>query len=498
MKKPLKCIAVDLGASGGKIFEGSFDGSRISLKEVYRFPNYPVQLDIHIYWDVLRLFEDIKKGLAISFKESNKPYSVGLDTWGNDFCLLDNHGNLIENPHSYRDPMTDGIMSKAFERMSRKDIYQQTGVQFMQHNTLFQLYSMVLEDSPLLKAASTYLMVPDLFNYWMTGTKYCEFTNATTTQFFDPYTNDWHTSILKTFHIPDKIMPPIIKPGTTIGKMAKWLCNNLDIKPVLVIAVGSHDTASAVSAVPAVGNSHAFLSSGTWSLFGAELNSPLINTAGLKYNFSCYGGVGNRYLLWKNIQALWLLQECQRQWMTDGFNYTNQELSAIASEAQPFKSIIDTDDRVFLTPGDFPSLIVQYCASTGQKQPNTHGAIVRCILESLALKYRYTFEKLQLVLKRKLNSIYIVGGGSLNELLNQFAADATGVPVITGHSEATAIGNLMQQLITSGEISSLNEAREIVMRSFRSHTYLPKPSSGWDDAYDRFIKVMKLRQVMKK
>ncbi|RPJ60170.1 MAG: rhamnulokinase, partial [Dehalococcoidia bacterium] len=286
MKKPLKCVAIDLGASGGKVFSGSFNGSRISLRESYRFPNFPIQLRDHIYWDVLRLFEDVKKGLSVAVHESeNKPSSLGLDTWGNDFCLLDKHGSLVENPHSYRDPRTDGIMMKAFEIMTREDIYNLTGVQFMQHNTLFQLYSLILRNSPLLKAASTYLMIPDLFNYWLSGKKYCEFTNATTTQFFDLHSNTWHNTILESFNIPNKIMPPVIKPGTRIGKLNKWLCNELGISAVPVIAVGTHDTASAVSVVPTLHDGYAFLSSGTWSLFGAEVNTPVINDNGLKYNF---------------------------------------------------------------------------------------------------------------------------------------------------------------------------------------------------------------------
>ena len=389
-------------------------------------------------------------------------------------------------------------MDRAFSLMPRREIYMQTGVQFMQHNTLFQLYSLVLQRSPLLKAAATYLMVPDLFNFWLSGEKCCEFTNATTTQFYDTRNNDWEGPILKKFDIPHRIMPSVISPGTKLGKLDGWLCKDLDVPAIPVIAVGTHDTASAVSVVPAREGGDAFLSSGTWSLFGAEVTSPVVNEAGLKYNFSCYGGVCDTYLVWKNIQALWLLQECMRTWNEAGEKYSNEDLIAMAEQALPFGPVIDTDDRIFLTPGDFPARIAEFCASTGQKPPEGHGPIVRCILQSLALKYRYTFEKLQVVLGRKLDRIYIVGGGSRNALLNRFTAEAVGVPVIAGHPEATALGNLMLQLVTLGEVGSLQESRDVVRRSFRSRTFEPGGSTGWDAAYERFLKVMRRSTSRKK
>jgi rhamnulokinase len=487
MKKPLNCVAVDLGASGGKVVRGSFDGSKVWLKEIYRFSNSPIQINGHIYWDVLRLFDEVKKGLAKAGGQGDKLASIGLDSWGNDYCLLDRDGNLVENPHSYRDPRTDGIMQQAFARMSRDAIYKRTGVQFMQHNTLFQLYSQVLGKSPLLKAAATYLMVPDLFNYWLSGEKSCEFTNATTTQFFDLYKDAWCVPLLDAFEIPQKIMPPVVRPGTRLGTLEKWICDDLGISTVPVIAVGTHDTASAASVVPAAEDDYAFLSSGTWSLFGAEVKSPVVNKAGLKYNFSCYGGVCETYLVWKNIQALWLLQECARVWNEGGQKCSHGELVSMAEKAKPFGAVIDTDDRLFLTPGDFPARIADYCKSTGQKPPAGRGEITRCILESLALKYRYTFEKLQMVLGRKLSRIYVVGGGSRNVLLSRFTAEATGVPVIAGHPEATALGNFMLQLVTLGEVRSLQESREIVRRSFRSKTYQLSNSEGWDKMFVRFM-----------
>jgi len=503
MKKTIYCAAVDLGASGGKVMLGRFDGSRVTLQEIYRFTNGPVQVGQHIYWDVRRLFEEVKQGLGMAGRTARLA-SMGLDAWGNDFCLLDSSGALLEDPHSYRDPRTDGVMQKAFEKMSREDIYNRTGVQFMQHNTLFQVYSMVLDKSPLLEAADTYLMIADLFNYWMCGERCCELTNATTTQFYDPNKRDWCQPILEAFDIPARIMPPIVQPATKLGMLQPVLCDQLCIPALPVIAVGTHDTASAAGAVPysrgvpsgapeagsSFSASAAFLSSGTWSLLGAEVEEPLINRIGLEHNFTCYGGVGGAWLVWKNIQALWVLQECMRGWEEAGHRDTPEELIALAERAQPFASFIDVDERLFLTPGDFPARIDEYCRRTGQKPPGGKGAIVRCILESLAFKYRYTFERLQEVLGRRLGRIHIIGGGSRNTLLNRFTADAIGVPVVAGPAEATALGNFIVQLMALGEVGSLSQARDIVTRSFETVTYKSGESAGWDDAYGRFLNIM--------
>jgi rhamnulokinase len=464
---------------------GSFDGARVALQEVYRFPNGPLQVKNSLYWDVARLFEEVRRGLGMAGRTAGLD-SIGLDAWGNDFCLLGRDGNLLENPHSYRDPRTDGVMQKAFEVMSRDEIYRRTGVQFMQHNTLFQLYSMVLAGSPLLKSADTFLMMADLFNYRLCGAKCCEFTNATTTQFFDPYKKDWRLLILEAFGIPAGIMPQVVSPATRLGLLEERLLNELSLNAVPVIAVGTHDTASAVSVVPMQDDNYAFLSSGTWSLLGAEVKEPLISNSGLEHNFSCYGGVGGKWLVWKNIQALWILQECMRSWGESGQPCGPDELIYLAEQARPFGPFIDVDDRLFLTPGDFPSRIIEYCVRTGQEPPDGRGAMVRCILESLALKYRYTFERLQVVLGRKLGRIHIVGGGSRNTLLNRFTARATGVPIVAGPAEATALGNFMTQLMTLGEVKSASEAKEIVRRSFDTVTYLPGDAAAWDEAYGRF------------
>jgi len=500
MKKTVDCAAVDLGASGGKVMLGRFDGSRVTLEEIYRFPNGPIQSGQHIHWDVRRLFEEVKQGLGMVGRAA-RLVSVGLDAWGNDFCLLDSDGALLEDPHSYRDPRTDGVMEKCFQKMPREDIYNKTGVQFMQHNTLFQVYSMVLERSPLIESAATYLMMGDLFNYWLCGAKACEFTNATTTQFYDPNKRDWCLPILEAFNIPARIMPPIIQPATKLGMLQSAICKELNMLTLPVIAVGTHDTASAAVAVPysrgvpsgapadrlPSPDNAAFLSSGTWSLMGAEVGEPLINSVGLKHNFTCYGGVGGAWLVWKNIQALWVLQECIRNWKEAGQHYILENLFSLAERAEPFAALIDVDNRLFLTPGDFPERIREYCRHSGQRPPEGEGAIVRCILESLALKYRYTFEHLQDVLGRKLDRIHVIGGGSLNTLLNRFTAGAVGVPVVAGPAEATALGNFLTQLMALGEIGSLSQAREIVDRSFETIVYEPVSEESLDDAFGRFL-----------
>ena len=485
MKNTLNCAAVDLGASGGKVMLGSYDGAKVALQEIYRFPNGPLQAGKAIYWDVPRLFAEVKKGLALAGRAADLD-SIGLDAWGNDFCLLEKDGRLLENPRSYREPRTDGVMQKAFAEMSRDDIYRLTGVQFMQHNTLYQLYSMVLAGSPLLKSAATYLMTADLFNYWLCGQKLCEFTNATTTQFFDPFKGDWCLPILEAFHIRVQIMPPIVPPAARLGVLERRLRDELGLPAVPIMAVGTHDTASAVSAVPALDDSYAFLSSGTWSLLGAEVKEPLISREGMDHNFSCYGGVGGAWLVWKNIQALWLLQECLRTWETGGQPYSIEHILDLAEKARPFGPLIDVDDRLFLTPGDLASRIVEYCRHTGQDVPAGPGEIVRCILESLAVKYRLTFANLQLVLGRKLSRIHIIGGGSRNSLLNRFTAGAAGVPVVAGPAEATSLGNVMAQLVAQGELGKPSEVRAVVRRSFDTVTYLPGDGAGWDEACGRF------------
>jgi len=490
MDKVLQCAAFDLGASGGKVILGAFDGERVSLSEVYRFSNSPILLGDHIYWDFLRLFEEVKKGLQLVHKlTGGKIASVAIDTWGCDYALLDRYDHLIENPYCYRDSRTHGMMEKAFQRMPRAEIYARTGVQLMQLNTVFQLLAMAEAYPETLDRAETFLMIPDLFNYYLTGKKVCEFTNTTTTQVYDPFTDDWNKPILQAMGIPGSIFPAIVRPGTILGDISAWLGEELGIRPTPVIAVASHDTASAVCAIPTIQKDSAFLSSGTWSLLGHEEGSPVINEYGAKNNFSCYGGVCNSWLIWKNIQALWLLQECTRVWAEQGKPYSHEDLILIASQAKPFGPILDTDDILFLTPGDFPMKIAEYCLRTGQPPPENDGAVVRSILESLAIKYRHVFDRLQEVTGKPLNQINVIGGGSRNWLLNQFTAEAVGLPVKAGPAEATSIGNIMMQLMALDELDCLSDAREVVQVSFETATFESCKTEAWEDAYGKYLEI---------
>jgi rhamnulokinase len=488
MGKVVTCIAFDLGASGGRTVLGHFDGNRLSIEEIHRFPNGPVRVGRNIYWDALRLLEEVKHGLAFANRVAGESVtSIGLDTWGIDFALLDRDGRLVGNPHSYRDPRTDGMMEAAFRRVPRDEIYGQTGVQFMQLNTLYQLLAMVVNESPQLEVAETLLMIPDLFNYWLTGQKVCEFTDATTTQFYNPVEMNWARSLLERMGIPTHILPEIAETGANLGPVRPWLTEETGIGQVPVIAVATHDTASATSAIPSSGNDHAFISCGTWSLVGAKATEAVINEHGLAYSFACYGGAGGQFLVWKNVQGLWLLQECIRVWAEAGKDYAYDDVVRLAREATPFESFVDTDDRSFLTPGDMPTRIRAFCEQTGQIPPKTDGAVARCIIESLALKHRWALNRLEKVMGKSLDPVHVIGGGCKNSLLAQMTADASGRTVITGPVEATAIGNIMIQLLALGHVSSLEEGTEVIGRSFDSMVYEPHRSAAWDDAYERFL-----------
>ena len=490
-KKSLNCIAFDIGASGGKVVLGQYSNNRIVTTEVYRFPNASVQLSGHMYWDFLHLFEEVKKGLKLAYNSVNgQVASIGLDTWGVDCGFLSKTGHLLENPFSYRDPRTIGIMEKAFQKMPREEIYTRTGVQFMQMNTLFQLYSILEEDANFFDGVGTCLMIPDLFNYFFTGIKVCELTNASTTQFLNPHTINWDEDILNSMGIPGTIFPQIIEPGTVLGDLSPWLCEEIGINPIPVVAVASHDTASAFSAIPLRDDANAFLSSGTWSLLGTESPVPVINQKGLLHNFSNYAGVSNTWYLWKNIQALWLLQECKQSWANSGKHLSHEDIILMASQAKPFGPILDSDDLDFFAPGDFPQKIIKYCHRTNQPPPDSEGAIARCILESLALKYRYTINNLQDVVGRNFTRLFVIGGGSRNWLLNKFTAEAIGIPVEAGPDEATSIGNLMQQLIALDEIDSLENSRHIIKNSFTTASYDCSYSPGWDQAYERYSEII--------
>jgi len=445
-----------------------------------------------LHWDVLGLYREMLKGMRLcAANQTSSPMSIGVDTWGLDFALLDAKGVLLGAPFTYRDRRTRGAMEEFFSRISRGRLYQLTGTQVLPINTVFQLYSMVRDRNPQLEIASDLLFIPDLFDYFFTGVKRSEFTFATTSQLYNPRTGDWEDEIFEHLALSKDIMQEIVQPGTIIGELTENLAIQTGLRGVPVVAVASHDTGSAVAAVPASGKKFAYISSGTWSLMGVESQAPIIDEKTFRYNFTNEGGVCGTFRVLKNIMGLWLLQECRREW-AKAREYSYGELIRMAEDAKPFGSVIDPDRPEFLNPADMSHAIEKFCRVTGQPSPQSIGQFVRLILESLALAYRHTLDQLKEVSGKLIEKIHIVGGGSQNHLLCQFTADATGLPVYAGPVEAAAIGNILVQAMAFGRTSYLEELREVVRRSFSLNLYEPRHTSDWDEAYERF---MKLKQM---
>jgi len=481
-------LAIDLGAESGRAILGTLDNGRLQLEELHRFLNTPVRIPSGLYWDTFRLFHEIQQGLAAAGRDRKVPLSgIGVDTWGVDFGLVGHDGSLVANPMHYRDSRNDGMLEKTFAVVPREEIFAQTGVQFMQLNTLCQLYAMKLGGSPGLEAASRLLFMPDLFSYWLTGVQRNELTEASTSQFYNPVQKRWATELFETLGLPVSILGEIVPPGTLLGPLLPHVAEHAGLGPVPVYATASHDTAAAVASVPAEGEDWVYISSGTWSLMGVELVEPVINERSLALNFTNEIGFGGRIRFLKNIAGLWLLQECRRAWVQEGTEYSYDDLTKMASEAAPFKAILHPD--AFLHPGGMPERIASWCRSRGGSVPETPGEFARTIFESLALRYRQVLESLESVTGRRLKVIHIVGGGSRNRVLNQFVADATGRIVVAGPAEATAAGNVLVQAIGSGVLKDLAEARAVVRRSLPLSLYEPRPSEAWEKAYERFLKL---------
>lgn len=491
MAKDSKFLAIDFGAESGRALLGIIENGRLRFDEIHRFPNGPVTVLGRMHWDILRQFQEVKHSLKLALQQTGGDIDgIGVDTWGVDFGLLDENGELLGNPCHYRDSRTDGMMDEVFKIVPRSEVFEYTGIQFMQLNTLYQLYSMVKSGSAALRHASTLLMMPDLFNYWLTGVKVSEFSIATTSQCYDPRAGDWASEMLTRLSIPAHIMPEIIHPGTTVGPLAESLVKELGAGGgVPVIAPATHDTGSAVASVPATGEGHAYLSSGTWSLMGVEIKEPYINEQALASNFTNEGGVAGTFRFLHNIMGLWIVQECRRTWLGAGDEVSYAELARMAAESEGFVSVIDPDAPVFLAPGDMPQRVREFCRDTGQQVPEGKGEVIRCVLDSLALRYRATMENLDAMLGRRHDPIHIVGGGTQNALLCQLTADATRRTVVAGPIEATAIGNVLVQAMGRGFVSSLAEAREIVRNSFDLVTYEPRESSAIERAYGAFRQI---------
>ncbi len=467
---------------------GRFDGERIAVDELHRFENPGIAVLGRLHWDALGLFRDMHQGMRAA--AASRPVSLGVDTWGVDFALLDRDGNLVGNPYHYRDAGKTGKMAEVFELLSREEIFEHTGLQFMEFNSLFQLFAM--RGTPVLEAANSLLMMPDLFHYWFTGEKACEFTDTSTSQCYDPRRGDWAYPVLEALGLPASIFGEVIEPGTVLGPLRTSVANECGLADIQVVAPGTHDTASAVAAVPAMGDSWAYLSSGTWSLLGVETPTPHVTADVLAKNLTNEGGVCRTTRLLKNICGLWLLQECRREWSRQGLSTEYGELLAQAGASAPFRTVFDVDAPEFVPPGDMPSRIAQWCRASGQPVPESPGQFARAIFESLALRYRVVLDEIAAVIGSKPATLHVVGGGSRNELLCQFAADACAIPVIAGPVEATAIGNAMMQGIARGRIGDLAQGREVVRRSFQPTRYEPNPASGggWGDAAGRLAAML--------
>jgi rhamnulokinase len=480
------CLAVDLGAGSGRVVAGIWDGTKLTLDELNRFPNEPVKLDDGWHWNFEGLFGNIKKGIALAVKKyGDSVVSAGVDTWGVDYGLLDASGKLVGAPFVYRDARTNGMQEKAFQRVPREQIYQRTGIQFMFFNTLFQL----LAEKNFEKADRLQFM-PDLINFFLSGVSVNERTIASTGQLLDPQTRDWDRKIIQVMKFPEKIFGQLIDAGTVLGNLLPDVAAETGAKNLQVIAPAAHDTGSAAVGVPASEEEPVFLSSGTWSLMGRELNDPVISVESFQASFSNEGGAFGTTRFLKNIAGMWLLQECKRTWDVAGKSVGYDELVKQAEKSPAFVAFVDPDAADFQAPQNMPEAIATFCRRTGQAVPDNMTAYARMIFESLALKYRVVKESLARVTNKPINKVYVVGGGSQNHLLNQFAADSMNCTVIAGPVEATSIGNIIMQLYALGEIESLAEGRAVVRKSFETRTFGPKNVRAWDDAFGRFQKIL--------
>lgn len=484
-----RVLAFDFGASSGRAILATYENGRIAMQEIHRFSNDPVTIRGVFHWDVLRLFFEIKQGITKAMHQGGFD-AIGIDTWGVDFGLIDAKGHLLGNPVHYRDGRTVGMMEKTFETIPAEELYNRTGTQFARYNTIFQLHYLRREEPELLERADKLLLMPDLFAYLLTGVIRAEYTNVSTTQCLDPRTGDWAWDLLERLDIPTRIFPKIIDAGSAYGLLSDEICEELGCPKVPVIAVATHDTGSAVAAVPTQAENFIYISCGTWSLFGTELKQPVINDTSLHFNLTNEGGFGRTVRLLKNIMGLWLIQESRRQWIREGADVSYADLEREALACAPFRCFIDPDDASFEMPGNLPQRVQDYCRKTGQYVPETRGEIMRCIYESIAMKYRYTLHAIEAVTGRTYASIHMIGGGTKDRLLCQMSADACRREVTAGPIEATAMGNIAVQLIALGEIDGLQAARRVIAASEEPRHYEPVQPQVYDEAYERFEKLL--------
>ncbi len=491
MSKSQCFFAVDLGATSGRTIVGHVSGEKVELEVLTRFPNNLIETGGHLYWDIYALYFEVIKGLKIAAGRNLDIQGIGIDTWGVDFVCVGDDGALMRNPLSYRDPYTSRYMDEYFaSRMSKKDVYDITGIQFMNFNSLFQLYSMKREGNTALKNADGILFIPDALAMMLTGNRVCEYTIASTSQLLNPVTKELDERLIDSVGLSRDMFGKMVMPGYKIGTLTDEVRKLTGLDPVEVFAVGGHDTASAVAAVPAGSEKFAYLSSGTWSLMGIESPGPIITPESYERNFTNEGGVEGNTRFLKNICGMWLLERCRKEW-GDSVTSDYGVLLGEAMEAKPFQSLINPDDKVFANPVCMQDAIRQYCRETGQHVPEGHAELCRCIFESLAMRYRQVFGYLQEMASFPIDALHIIGGGSLNGYLNQFTADAIGITVLAGPQECTAIGNIMVQAKASGLVGSMQEMRRIISDSVDIKRYEPEDTSVWNEAYDRYLKVTK-------
>ena len=486
MKKILNLLAFDLGASNGRAILGRFDGDKIEMRELHRFENNYVEMNGVFYWDLPYLYNQMKQGL-IAFKNENLGDldCFGIDTWGVDYGLLDKNGHLLGNPRSYRQAV-DEDMRRVWETVDYPTLFERTGIATLNLNTIYQLYRRKVEGDVALENAETLLMLPDLLGYFLTGEMKNEYTIATTSMLYNPTTKDWDWETIRQLGLPEKIFAPIDRAGSLRGCLRPELQKELALNAVPMAAVGTHDTASAVAAIPGSG-SFAFCSSGTWSLFGVETDKPILTPEVRDSNFSNEGTIQGGFRPLKNIMGLWLIQDCRRDWIKAGHKYSWDEIVVEARKAEPFRSIIDPDYGEFFAGGNMVEKIRKYCRETNQPVPETVGQVARCIYESLALKYRWALERLEEIKGARIATLNIVGGGINNKLLDQFAADSLDRPVITGPVEGAAIGNLLTQAMALGAVKDIDDLRRVVRNSEEVQTYTPNHTAEWEAAYQKML-----------
>ncbi|MBE7009933.1 MAG: rhamnulokinase [Ruminococcaceae bacterium] len=492
MSATYKVLAYDFGASSGRAMLFTYDGKKLDIEEMHRFSNDPVMVGDNFYWDILRLFHEVKTGILKTINAGHTDImSIGFDTWGVDFGLFDEKGRMLGNPYHYRDKRTEGMLEKLDEEVGKKYVFERTGIEFAFFNTLFQL--MAMRDDAMLKQAKHLLFIPDIFNYFLTGVMKNEYTEASTSQLLHAKSKEWDRELMEKMNIPADIFEEIVHPGEVVGYLTDELCEELGCPKIPIIAVGSHDTASAVASIPVSGDySYAFISSGTWALMGAELSEPEITDETYTYCFTNEGSICGKIQFMKNIMGLWIVQECRRQWAREGKEFSFNDLEQAARAAAPFRSFINPDDSSFATPGNMPKRIREFCAKTGQPVPETEGEIIRCAMESLALKCRMVADALEDVQGKQLDVIHMLGGGIKDTMLCEFISCATKKKVAAGPVEATSTGNAAIQFMALGKIENLQEARKIIRDSFPITYYEPADSEVWDAAYETYKQYVSL------